>query len=71
MDKPLKCSFCGRGEDEVDKLVAGTGGRTLNPSVYICDRCVEKANRIMASADADGPDPGNGSSDRNDAWDDS
>ena len=71
MDKPLKCSFCGRGEDEVDKLVAGTGGRTLSPSVYICDRCVEKANKIMASDETGGPDPGNGSSDHNDTWDES
>ncbi|HYA31634.1 MAG TPA: ClpX C4-type zinc finger protein, partial [Thermodesulfovibrionales bacterium] len=30
----LKCSFCGKGQDEVRKLIAG-------PTVYICDECVE------------------------------
>lgn len=37
----LKCSFCGRGQDEVKKLIAG-------PTVYICDECVELCNEIMA-----------------------
>jgi hypothetical protein len=36
----LKCSFCGRGEAEVAKLVAG-------PRVFICDSCVAVAARIM------------------------
>ena len=36
----LKCSFCGRGEAEVAKLVAG-------PRVYICNECVTLASRIM------------------------
>jgi ATP-dependent Clp protease ATP-binding subunit ClpX len=39
----LKCSFCGRPDSEVAKLVAG-------PRVYICDRCVEIAARMMAEA---------------------
>jgi ATP-dependent Clp protease ATP-binding subunit ClpX len=43
--KALKCSFCGRPDAEVAKLVAG-------PRVYICDRCVETAARIMAAADS-------------------
>jgi hypothetical protein len=38
--KPLRCSFCGRSEQEVSKLVAG-------PKVYICDQCVELASSIM------------------------
>lgn len=38
--RPLKCSFCGRSEDEVKKLVAG-------PKVTICDECVAAAARIM------------------------
>jgi ATP-dependent Clp protease ATP-binding subunit ClpX len=37
----LKCSFCGRGQDEVKKLIAG-------PTVYICDECVGLCNEIMA-----------------------
>ncbi len=37
----LKCSFCGRGQDEVRKLIAG-------PTVFICDECVGLCNEIMA-----------------------
>lgn len=39
----LKCSFCGKSEKEVDKLVAG-------PGVYICDACVELCNQVIAEA---------------------
>ena len=39
-DSSLKCSFCGRGQDEVRKLIAG-------PTVYICDECVELCNEIL------------------------
>lgn len=38
--KTLYCSFCGKSEDEVRKLIAG-------PSVYICDECVELCTDIM------------------------
>ncbi|GAB4542256.1 MAG: ATP-dependent Clp protease ATP-binding subunit ClpX [Thermodesulfovibrionia bacterium] len=37
----LKCSFCGKGQDDVRKLIAG-------PSVFICDECVMLCNEIMA-----------------------
>jgi ATP-dependent Clp protease ATP-binding subunit ClpX len=40
-DTSLKCSFCGKGQKEVRKLIAG-------PSVYICDECVLLCNEIMA-----------------------
>ena len=40
MSKTLRCSFCGRHDDEVEKLVAG-------PRVYICDRCADEVMRIM------------------------
>ena len=40
-NKPLRCSFCGKTQDEVRKLVAG-------PEVYICDECVGLCNEIMA-----------------------
>ncbi|MDA8169931.1 MAG: ATP-dependent Clp protease ATP-binding subunit ClpX [Nitrospiraceae bacterium] len=36
-----KCSFCGRGQDEVRKLIAG-------PTVFICDECVGLCNEIIA-----------------------
>ncbi len=40
-EQQLKCSFCGKGQDEVKKLIAG-------PTVYICDECVELCNEIIA-----------------------
>jgi ATP-dependent Clp protease ATP-binding subunit ClpX len=39
-EKTLYCSFCGKAQDEVKKLIAG-------PSVYICDECVELCNDIL------------------------
>jgi len=36
----LKCSFCGKLQRQVKKLIAG-------PSVYICDDCVELAVEII------------------------
>jgi len=37
----LFCSFCGKNQDEVRKLIAG-------PSVYICDECIELCNDIIS-----------------------
>jgi ATP-dependent Clp protease ATP-binding subunit ClpX len=37
----LKCSFCGKSQNDVRKLIAG-------PNVYICDECVELCNDIIA-----------------------
>ena len=39
-EKLLYCSFCGKSQDEVKKLIAG-------PSVYVCDECVELCNDII------------------------
>ncbi len=39
-DDKLKCSFCGKTQDQVKKLIAG-------PEVYICDECVELCNEIL------------------------
>ena len=39
-DKDLTCSFCGKSQRDVRKLIAG-------PSVYICDECVELCNDII------------------------
>jgi|TARA_B100001059_G_scaffold91935_1_gene90893 ATP-dependent Clp protease ATP-binding subunit ClpX len=36
----LSCSFCGKGQDDVKKLIAG-------PSVYICNECVDLCNDII------------------------
>ena len=36
----LNCSFCGKSQDEVKKLIAG-------PMVYICDECIELCNEII------------------------
>ncbi|GBD98553.1 ATP-dependent Clp protease ATP-binding subunit ClpX [bacterium BMS3Abin07] len=49
-EQQLKCSFCGKGQEEVKKLIAG-------PTVYICDECVELCNEIIAEeifAEAEG-----------------
>src|ERR1043166_8529881 len=37
----LCCSFCGKSQKEVKKLIAG-------PAVYICDECIELCNDIIA-----------------------
>ena len=37
----LSCSFCGKSQDIVKKLVAG-------PGVYICDECIELCNEIVS-----------------------
>ena len=39
-DSKLYCSFCGKSQDEVRKLIAG-------PSVFICDECVDLCNDII------------------------
>jgi len=41
--RKLRCSFCRRTSDEVEKLVAGARG-------YICDRCAREVMRIIADA---------------------
>jgi hypothetical protein len=40
LSKRLRCSFCGKSDSEVAKLVAG-------PRVYICDVCAAEVHRIM------------------------
>ena len=39
-DKTLYCSFCGKSQHEVKKLIAG-------PSVFICDECIDLCNEII------------------------
>src|SRR5689334_2261041 len=47
----MHCSFCGKSQEEVDKLIAG-------PSVYICDGCVGLCNEILDEQGV-GPKPVN------------
>jgi ATP-dependent Clp protease ATP-binding subunit ClpX len=42
----VKCSFCGKSQRQVKKLIAG-------PSVYICDECIELCNDIIEDDSAD------------------
>lgn len=39
--KQLRCSFCGKSQDQVRRLIAG-------PGVYICDECIELCSEIIA-----------------------
>jgi ATP-dependent Clp protease ATP-binding subunit ClpX len=54
-EKMLYCSFCGKSQHEVKKLIAG-------PSVFICDECIELCNDIIrdevAATPADRPSSG-------------
>jgi ATP-dependent Clp protease ATP-binding subunit ClpX len=38
--KQLKCSFCGKNQDQVNRLIAG-------PGVYICDECIDLCSDIL------------------------
>lgn len=49
----LLCSFCGKSQDEVKKLIAG-------PSVYICDECIQLCNEIIAEEYAQEAEDGAG-----------
>ncbi len=54
-DRLLYCSFCGKSQHEVRKLIAG-------PSVFICDECVELCNDIIREEIQDKSVTGDGSS---------
>ncbi|MGN7249082.1 ATP-dependent Clp protease ATP-binding subunit ClpX [Janibacter anophelis] len=47
----LKCSFCGKSQKQVKKLIAG-------PGVYICDECIDLCNEIIEEELTDGGDLG-------------
>ena len=52
-EKTLYCSFCGKSQHEVKKLIAG-------PSVFVCDECIELCNEIIRDelpASTDSKDP--------------
>ena len=42
-DSDIRCSFCGKHKDDVEKLIAG------RPDVFICDQCIELCNGIIES----------------------
>ncbi len=46
-----RCSFCGKGQEEVRRLIAGPG------SVYICDECVELCREIIEEEEPSAPRP--------------
>jgi ATP-dependent protease Clp ATPase subunit len=46
-DSALRCSFCGKSQSEVKKLIAG-------PTVRICDACVAICNEILDDAGVSG-----------------
>ena len=46
-DDKIRCSFCGKTQDQVRKLIAGTD------NVYICDDCIELCSEILEEEFAD------------------
>ena len=47
----LKCSFCGKSQKQVKKLIAG-------PGVYICDECIDLCNEIIEEEFSEGTEVG-------------
>ena len=39
-DKSIRCSFCGKTQEEVERIIAG-------PGVYICDECIKVCTNII------------------------
>ena len=40
-EEKIRCSFCGKNQDQVRKMIAGSNG------VYICDECIEVCSEII------------------------
>jgi ATP-dependent Clp protease ATP-binding subunit ClpX len=55
-EKTLYCSFCGKSQHEVKKLIAG-------PSVFICDECIDLCNEIIRDELPQADEAGEGRSD--------
>ena len=55
-EKTLYCSFCGKSQHEVKKLIAG-------PSVFVCDECIDLCNEIIRDELPAGLDAGETRSD--------
>ena len=50
LSKTLRCSFCGKSEHHVQKLIAG-------PAVFICDECVNICVDVLRENGPEGPAP--------------
>jgi ATP-dependent Clp protease ATP-binding subunit ClpX len=46
--RPIRCSFCGKSQDAVKRIIAG-------PGVYICNECVDLCSTIIADGNDEGP----------------
>ena len=46
INKSVRCSFCGKRQEEVDRIIAG-------PGVYICNECIGLCNSILAEEEMD------------------
>ena len=46
--KSIRCSFCGKHQDQVSRIIAG-------PGAYICNECVALCNSILDDGEYDGP----------------
>ena len=44
-DIEMRCSFCGKARNQVNKLIQGAGG------IFICDECVSACNDILDEAE--------------------
>ena len=44
--KPARCSFCGKNDDQVEKLIAG-------PGVHVCDECIDLCQKIIEEGRAE------------------
>jgi ATP-dependent Clp protease ATP-binding subunit ClpX len=49
-DESRTCSFCGRSQEEVDKLVAGAG-----VGLFICDQCIDLCKEILEEEESADP----------------
>jgi ATP-dependent protease Clp ATPase subunit len=49
----LSCSFCGKTQKQVKKLIAGVAG----PDAYICDGCASRAHAVIAEPGRTAPTP--------------
>lgn len=47
----LRCSFCAKPEQDVDKIIAG-------PGIYICNQCVDACNAILSGPETTGAPEG-------------
>ena len=50
--KKIKCSFCGKSQDAVRRMIAGPEG------IYICDECVDICADIIEEEEYDDPEEG-------------